>query len=86
MSYVAVPASSSVGCICLPHPFIHCCISFLLQLDVAVEVIGERSMRIEEMEADLVDMREIFKTQLEEAMAQVADLRAKLEAAGIADS
>jgi ribosomal protein S3 len=62
----------------------HSTLLILLQLDVAVEVIGERSMRIEELEADLVDMREIFKTQLEEAMAQVADLRAKLQAAGIA--
>jgi multidrug resistance efflux pump len=51
-----------------------------VQLEVAVEVIGERSLRIEELEADMEDMRVIFKAQLEEAVAQLTAARAQLDA------
>lgn len=42
-----------------------------VQLEVAMEIIGERSLRIEELEADIADMKSIFHAQLEEAMSQV---------------
>jgi hypothetical protein len=44
----------------------------LLQLDVAVEIIGERSLRIEELEEDISDMKAIFHTQLNEAAKKLA--------------
>jgi flagellar motor switch protein FliG len=57
----------------MPH---HCCL--LLQLEVAMEIIGERSIRIEELEADIVDMKAIFHSQLEEAVGQVHALKQQL--------
>lgn len=36
-----------------------------------MEIIGERSLQIEELEADILDMKTIFRAQLEEAIAQV---------------
>lgn len=47
----------------------------MLQLDVAVEIIGERSLRIEELEDDIADMKAIFHAQLEEAVQQLAAVR-----------
>jgi hypothetical protein len=47
-------------------------------LEVALEIIGERSIRIEELEADILDMKGIFHTQLEEAVGQVAALQQQL--------
>jgi hypothetical protein len=42
-----------------------------LQLHVALEIIGERSLRIEELEADIMDMKGIFHAQLEAAATQL---------------
>lgn len=36
-----------------------------------MEIIGERSLQIEELEQDILEMKSIFHAQLEEAMAQV---------------
>lgn len=47
---------------CLPV----CCVC-VDQLDVAVEIIGERSLRIEELEEDIADMKAIFHAQLDAA-------------------
>lgn len=43
-----------------------------VQLDVAVEIIGERSLRIEELEEDIADMKAIFHAQLDEAARRLA--------------
>lgn len=43
-----------------------------MQLDVAVEIIGERSLRIEELEEDISDMKAIFHAQLDEAAKKLA--------------
>jgi hypothetical protein len=40
-------------------------------LDVAVEIIGERSLRIEELEDDIQEMKAIFRAQLDEAAKQL---------------
>jgi hypothetical protein len=44
----------------------------LLQLDVAVEIIGERSLHIEELQEDISDMKAIFHAQLDEAAKRLA--------------
>lgn len=41
---------------------------------MAVEIIGERSLRIEELEEDIVDMKAIFHAQLDEAATKLAAL------------
>eukprot|EP00775_Hariotina_reticulata_P007626 gene7626-7828_t len=41
------------------------------KLHVAIEIIGERSLRIEELEADIMDMKAIFHAQLEAAATQL---------------
>jgi hypothetical protein len=43
-----------------------------------MEIIGERSIRIEELEADIIDMKAIFHEQLEEAVAQVHAFKQQL--------
>jgi hypothetical protein len=43
-----------------------------------MEIIGERSIRIEELEADIIDMKAIFHEQLEEAVGQVHALKQQL--------
>jgi hypothetical protein len=42
---------------------------------VAIELLGERTIRIEELEADVQEMKAIFKAQLEEATRQLEALR-----------
>lgn len=49
-----------------------CCAVLSVQLEVAVEIIGERSLRIEELEEDIADMKGIFHTQLDEAAKRLA--------------
>ena len=44
-------------------------------MDVAIELLGERTIRIEELEADVEEMKSIFKAQLEEAARQLEALR-----------
>ncbi len=39
---------------------------------MAVEIIGERSLRIEELEEDIADMKAIFHAQLDEAAKRLA--------------
>lgn len=55
-----------------------------------MEIIGERSIRIEELEADIIDMKAIFHSQLEEAVGQVTALTQQLaggsEAGACADA
>jgi hypothetical protein len=46
------------------------------QLEVAVELLGERTLRIEELEVDVNEMKTIFKSQLDEAMRQLERHRA----------
>ncbi|KAF8062760.1 CRTISO2 [Scenedesmus sp. PABB004] len=41
------------------------------KLGVALEIIGERALRIEELQADVAEMKEIFRAQLQEAAAQL---------------
>jgi len=50
-----------------------------LQLDVAVEIIGERSLRIEELEDDISDMKAIFHAQLDEAVHKLAAAQQQLQ-------
>lgn len=50
-----------------------------LQLDVAVEIIGERSLRIEELEDDIADMKAIFHAQLDEAVHKLAAAQQQLQ-------
>ncbi|KAF6251879.1 hypothetical protein COO60DRAFT_578244 [Scenedesmus sp. NREL 46B-D3] len=50
------------------------------KLEVALEIIGERSIRIEELEADIADMKSIFHDQLEEAVGQVQAMKQQLAA------
>jgi hypothetical protein len=49
-----------------------CCAVLSVQLEVAVEIIGERSLRIEELEEDIADMKAIFHAQLDEAAKRLA--------------
>lgn len=53
----------------MPWRPVLCC---AVQLDVAVEIIGERSLRIEELEEDIADMKAIFHAQLDEAARRLA--------------
>lgn len=56
------------------------------QMDLAMEAIGERSARVQELEEDIVDMKEIFHRQLEEAVGQLTAARAAAAAASDAKS
>ncbi|KAF5832649.1 hypothetical protein DUNSADRAFT_11394 [Dunaliella salina] len=47
--------------------------------DVALEIIGERNERVEQIEEDLKDCRTIFHEQLEECVRQLGDARAELD-------
>jgi hypothetical protein len=42
---------------------------------VAVELLGERSLRIEELEADISEMKAIFQAQMDEAAHQLDRLQ-----------
>ena len=50
------------------------------QLDVAVEIIGERSLHIEELEEDIADMKAIFHTHLDEATRKLHAAEQQLNA------
>jgi len=42
---------------------------------VAVELLGERTLRIEELEVDVREMKAIFKQQMDEAMRLLEEHR-----------
>jgi chromosome segregation ATPase len=56
------------------------------KLDTSLEVLGERSLRCEELEADIADMKAVFAAQLEEAVQQLAACRQQQDAAAEAPS
>jgi hypothetical protein len=56
------------------------------KVDVALELLGERNERIEQLEDDIVDMKRIFREQLEECAQQLVVALAAGGAAGAAGS
>jgi hypothetical protein len=54
----------------------------LTQLDIALEIIGERSLRIEELEEDIYDMKLIFHAQLDEAARKLEAAEQQQQADG----
>lgn len=52
-----------------------------MQVDLSLEIIGERNEKVDELEADIADMKAIFREQLEVAVEQLAEARASLAAA-----
>jgi hypothetical protein len=71
-------------CLCSVPAFLSllpvCCA--LSQLDVALEIIGERSLRIEELEEDIHDMKSIFHAQLDEAARKLEAAEQQQQADG----
>ena len=51
------------------------------KLELCLEALGERAERIASLEADMAEMRAVFRGALEEAVGQLAEARAAAAAA-----
>jgi hypothetical protein len=49
---------------------------------VAIDLLGERTLRVEELEADVAEMKAIFREQLDEAARQLAQAGGGAQAEG----